>query len=54
MISRHFIRTGSSLYLGQILLYLLVVVEVEVILGEVVAKVLVAVALVFLEQIRPL
>ena len=56
MINEDFIRKGNILKKHQTLPYLLAVVEVEVgvMVHEVVAKVLVAAVLVFLEQVRAL
>ena len=54
MINEDFIRKGNILKKHQTLLFLLAVVEVEVMRDEVVVKVLVAAVLVFLEQVRAL
>ena len=54
MINEDFIRKGNILMKHQTLLSLLAVVEVEVMRDEVVVKVLVVVAMVFLERVRTL
>ncbi len=54
MINEDFIRKGNILKKHQTLPYLLAVVEVVVMRDEVVAKVLVVGALVFLERVRAL
>ena len=54
MINEDFIRKGNILKKHQTLLSLLAVVEVEVMRDEVVAKVLVVGALVFLERVQDL